>query len=147
MPMTVEREKLARNILALADEEVSAVAAFVHDLREDEPSLSDDELAQMAKFDEDITAGRLTPWKNARRRLEVGITRISLSPRVVTPTSKAPARGAFFITLSGERRRRMHSFRSMNRRRELNRFSDRRFFEKRPAEKLVKMRRRALLPE
>ena len=144
--MTVEREKLARNILALADEEVSAVAAFVHDLREDGPSLSDDELAQMAKSDEDITAGRLTPWKDARRRLEVGITRISLSPRG-DAYKKSSRTGAFFITLSGERKRRMRSFRSMNRRRRLNRFSDRCFFEKRPAEKLVKIRRRALLPE
>jgi mono/diheme cytochrome c family protein len=70
MPMTVEREKLAQNILALTDEEVSAVAAFVRNLREDEPPLSDDELAQMAESDEDIAAGRLTPWKEARRRLE-----------------------------------------------------------------------------
>jgi EAL domain-containing protein (putative c-di-GMP-specific phosphodiesterase class I) len=82
MPMTVEREKLAQNILALTDEEVSAVAVFVRNLREDEQPLSDDELTQMAESDEDIAAGRLTPWKEARRRLEA-------------PTSEAPARGLF----------------------------------------------------
>jgi len=81
MPITVEREKLVQKILSLTDEEVSAVAAFVRNLREDEPPLSDDELAQMAKSDEGIAAGRLTPWNDARRRLEVGITHISLSLR------------------------------------------------------------------
>lgn len=64
------RERLITNIRLLTERDMAAVAALVDALLDDEPPLSDDELRQLAEAEEDIAAGDLTPWEEARARLE-----------------------------------------------------------------------------
>lgn len=70
MPATLEREQLAKSIMELSDDEFKTVTEFVRRLRDEEPPLSDDELAQLAEADEDSAAGRVTSWAEAKKRLE-----------------------------------------------------------------------------
>ena len=70
MLVVAERERLIRNIPLLTERDTLAVAALVDVLLDDEPPLSDDELRQIAEAEEDIAAGDLVPWDEARQRLE-----------------------------------------------------------------------------
>lgn len=65
-----ECERLMTNIAMLNDRDFMAVAALVNALIDDEPPLTEDELRQIAEADEDIAAGNLIPWDEARARLE-----------------------------------------------------------------------------
>ena len=70
MPMTVERERLTRNILRLSEKQLFAVSALVDGLLDDEPPLSADELDQIAGASEDTAEGRMIPWDELRQQLE-----------------------------------------------------------------------------
>ena len=70
MNEVTERERLITNIQLLTERDMAAVAALVDALLDDEPPLSEDELRQLAESEEDIAAGDLIPWEEARARLE-----------------------------------------------------------------------------
>ena len=70
MPITMEREKLARNILRLPEKQLIAVSALVEGLLDDEPPLSEDELEQIAGAEEDMKEGRMIPWDELKQQLE-----------------------------------------------------------------------------
>ena len=66
-----ERKTLYRMIRALPNDKLASVFDYVRFLAsDDEPPLSDDELAQIAAAEEDIAAGRVYPWEEVKRRLE-----------------------------------------------------------------------------
>ena len=70
MPITMEREKLARNILRLPEKQLIAVSALVEGLLDDEPPLSEDELEQIAGAEEDMKEGCMIPWDELKQQLE-----------------------------------------------------------------------------
>ena len=69
MNEVTERERLMTNIQLLTERDMAAVAALVDALFDDEPPLSSDELRQLAEAEEDIAAGDLIPWEEAKARL------------------------------------------------------------------------------
>jgi hypothetical protein len=70
MPTTVERETLYQLIDNLPDDRIVAAIGLIRNLQdEDDESLSEEELAAIARSDEDIAAGRFYTLEEFNQRM------------------------------------------------------------------------------